>query len=393
MNKDYLMEKLSPKAETEVKNRRTKSEGFLFLRRDPEKDNATALRPPFVRDVEKILNSAYYNRLSDKTQVLSFYRNDDITRRALHVQLVSRIARTVGGALGLDLDLIEAISLGHDMGHTPFGHAGEEILDDLLFGSSGFRFNHNVQSVRVLDTVFRYNLTLETLDGILCHNGEMPSDVYRPRGIQGFVVFDREVGKCMRDSSHIKTLVPATKEGCLVRVCDMIAYLGKDRQDYERAGLGKQEDFPESELLAYNSQIINNLCVNIVENSLFADGIYLDKKHFDELKNIKKVNYDTIYKSEKVIKYYSDTIRPMMTRIFERCLDDLKRHDEDSVIYRHHIDFVNSRLRYAGGAKMYLTEPPELIVADYIASMSDSYFLELYSHLFGIRVNGYFDGI
>ena len=393
MNKNYLMEKLSPKAETEVKNRRTKSEGFLFLRRDPEKDNATALRPPFVRDVEKILNSAYYNRLSDKTQVLSFYRNDDITRRALHVQLVSRIARTVGGALGLDLDLIEAISLGHDMGHTPFGHAGEEILDDLLFGSSGFRFNHNVQSVRVLDTVFRYNLTLETLDGILCHNGEMPSDVYHPRGIQGFVVFDREVGKCMRDSSHIKTLVPATKEGCLVRVCDMIAYLGKDRQDYERAGLGKQEDFPESELLAYNSQIINNLCVNIVENSLFADGIYLDKKHFDELKNIKKVNYDTIYKSEKVIKYYSDTIRPMMTRIFERCLDDLKRHDEDSVIYRHHIDFVNSRLRYAGGAKMYLTEPPELIVADYIASMSDSYFLELYSHLFGIRVNGYFDGI
>ena len=130
-----------------------------------------------------------------------------------------------------------------------------------------------------------------------------------------------------------------------------------------------------------------------MENSLFADGIYLDKKHFDELKNIKKVNYDTIYKSEKVIKYYSDTIRPMMTRIFERCLDDLKRHDEDSVIYRHHIDFVNSRLRYAGGAKMYLTEPPELIVADYIASMSDSYFLELYSHLFGIRVNGYFDGI
>ena len=393
MNKKYLMEKLSPEAEAEVKRRRSEGGAFKYLRRDPERDGASALRPPFVRDVEKILNSAYYNRLSDKTQVLSFYRNDDITRRALHVQLVSRIARTVGGALGLDLDLIEAISLGHDMGHTPFGHAGEEILDDLLRDYSGYRFNHNVQSVRVLDTVFRYNLTLETLDGILCHNGEMPSDVYRSRGIRDFDYFDGEVEKCMRDSSHIKTLVPATKEGCLVRICDMIAYLGKDRQDYERAGLGTQDDFPESELLAYNSQIINNLCVNIVENSLVGDGIRLDKKHFDELKNIKKVNYDTIYKSEKVVKYYGDTIRPMMTRIFERCLDDLKKKNEQSVIYRHHISFIDGRLRFAGGAKSYLKEPPELIVADYIASMSDSYFLELYSHLFGIRVNGYFDAV
>ena len=393
MDKSYLMEKLSPRAEAEIKNRRKSGENFKYLRRDTLRDKQTALRPPFVRDVEKILNSAYYNRLSDKTQVLSFYRNDDITRRALHVQLVSRIARTVGGALGLDLDLIEAISLGHDMGHTPFGHAGEAILDDLLYGASGFRFNHNVQSVRVLDTVFRYNLTLETLDGILCHNGEMPSDAYLPRGIRDFGYFDDEVKKCMKDSAHIKTLVPATKEGCLVRVCDMIAYLGKDRQDYERAGLGTIEDFPENELLAYNSQIINNLCVNVVENSLFTDGICLDEKHFTEKKKKKKVNYDTIYKSEKVVKYYSDTIRPMMTRIFGRAIDDLKKKDENSVIYRHHIDFINNRLKTAGGAENYLKEPPELIVADYIASMSDSYFLELYSHLFGIRVNGYFDGV
>ena len=97
----------------------------------PKKDKANLHRPAFVREVEKILHCPYYNRYTDKTQVFSFYKNDDITRRSLHVQLVSRIARTIGKALSLNLELIEAIALGHDMGHTPFGHTGEKILDSL----------------------------------------------------------------------------------------------------------------------------------------------------------------------------------------------------------------------------------------------------------------------
>ena len=109
------------------------------------------------------------------------------------MQLVSRIARTVGSALSLDCNLIEAIALGHDIGHTPFGHAGEKILDELLRERIGLGFSHNVQSVRVLDKIFEYNLTLETLDGILCHNGEMPSDSYRPAGIKDFADFDMPV--------------------------------------------------------------------------------------------------------------------------------------------------------------------------------------------------------
>ena len=382
-------EKLSAEAVAKIESLRTRHGEFKYLRRNMQKDKATALRPPFVRDVEKILNSAYYNRLSDKTQVLSFYRNDDITRRALHVQLVSRIARTVGGALGLDPDLIEAIAVGHDIGHTPFGHAGEAILDKLLQESIGLRFNHNVQSVRVLDTVFNYNLTLETLDGILCHNGEFPSASYRPRGIKDFDYFDGEVKKCMSSSNHIKSLVPATKEGCLVRVCDMIAYLGKDRQDYEQAGLGTLGDFPDDEL--NNSQIINNFCVNIVENSLGSDGIYLDREHFELLKKLKDANYSTIYMTDKVRKYYDDTVEPMMRRIFYTLIDELKSGDRQSVVYRHHINFIDRKLAYADGAKDYLKQPSELIAADYIASMTDSYFLELYSHLFGIRIHGYFD--
>lgn len=386
------LERLSEAAEKAVKEiaEKKRKREFKYLRRDPSKDNATAIRPPFVRDVEKILNSAYYNRLSDKTQVLSFYRNDDITRRALHVQLVSRIARTVGAALGLDADLIEAIALGHDMGHTPFGHAGETILDELLFSESGVHFNHNVQSVRVLDTVFGYNLTLETLDGILCHNGEMPSDSYRPLGIKDFADFDERMSACMKDGAYIKTLVPATLEGCLVRVCDMIAYLGKDRQDYERAGLG-EETFESDELMASNSQIINNLCVNIVENSVGKDAILMDEKHFKSLKAAKDENYRAIYKIEAVVRHYDDTIRPMMSRMFERLVSDLKQKNESSFVYRHHIKFIDDRLSYRGGAKRYLEQPVGLIAADYISSMTDSYFLSLYKQLFGIRVHGYFD--
>ena len=110
------------------------------IRRNNARDKASILRTAFIRDIDKIMHCPYYNRYADKTQVFSFYKNDDITRRGLHVQLVSRIARTIGKALNLNLDLIEAIALGHDIGHTPFGHAGEEFLDELL-ASDNFTIN------------------------------------------------------------------------------------------------------------------------------------------------------------------------------------------------------------------------------------------------------------
>ena len=130
----------------------------MVIRRNMEHDNPNLWRPAFVRDIEKIIHLPYYNRYADKTQVFSFYSNDDITRRALHVQLVSRIARNIGAVLGLNLDLIEAISLGHDIGHTPFGHAGERFLSELLQNETGRFFNHNVQSVRVLENMFARNV-------------------------------------------------------------------------------------------------------------------------------------------------------------------------------------------------------------------------------------------
>lgn len=133
MSSDSNYEKLSDELQNKINTELFDGNGFkdnAIRRIDKEHDRATLWRPAFVRDVEKIMHSPYYNRYADKTQVFSFYKNDDISHRALHVQLVSRIARNIGRMLGLDLDLIEAVALGHDIGHTPFGHAGEKFLND-----------------------------------------------------------------------------------------------------------------------------------------------------------------------------------------------------------------------------------------------------------------------
>jgi dGTPase len=232
-----------------------------------QKDTANILRTPFIRDIDKIMHCPYYNRYSDKTQVFSFYKNDDITRRALHVQLVSRIARTIGRALNLNLDLIEAIALGHDIGHTPFGHAGERYLDEIYREHTGRRFSHNIHSVRVLDKIYPLNISLQTLSGIASHDGELELSEYRPRPLTSFDEFDRQIEACYTDKNEVKKLVPSTLEGCVMRISDIIAYLGKDRQDAARANMVTESDFTPTPIGYRNAEIINNLVVNIVENS------------------------------------------------------------------------------------------------------------------------------
>ncbi len=364
------------------------------VRRDPKHDRATFLRPPFLRDVDKILHCPYYNRYADKTQVFSFYKNDDISRRALHVQLVSRIARTIGRALGLNEDLIEAIALGHDIGHTPLGHAGEAILDDLYRAHTGRRFSHNIHSVRVLDGIFPYNITLETLSGIASHDGELELDEYRPAPLKDFAGFDALIEACYEDKANVRKLVPSTLEGCVVRISDIIAYLGKDRQDAERAERIAEDDFEGGVIGSINAELINNLIVNIVENSFGKPYIRMDDAHFDALKKAKADNYRLIYENEGARLKIDETVRPMMTELYERLLDDLIRGNTDSPIFTHHIAYVN-KAHYARKTPYETTEPNQLVV-DYIASMTDDYFVDLYAHLFpesgySIRYIGYFE--
>jgi len=353
------------------------------IRRNPQRDKASLWRPAYVRDVEKILHSAYYNRYSDKTQVFSFYRNDDLTRRALHVQLVSRSARTIGSALGLNQDLIEAIALGHDLGHTPFGHAGEKYLNELYSARTGRFFNHNVHSVRVLDSLFNYNLSLQTLDGILCHNGEFAAPRLCPAGVTNFADFDQLIERCYSQRQQTDNLVAATLEGCVVRICDMMAYVGKDRQDVERLrGQSELPDYEQFELGANNAIIINNLTVDIIENSYGSGCLRMSPEAFSGLEALKRENYALVYTNPE-LQRINELIRPMFSALYQRLLADVQTENRNSYIWRHHIRFVERlRGRYETEALYHETTAPDQIVVDYIASMTDDYFIDLFHFLF-----------
>ncbi|MBR4891323.1 MAG: HD domain-containing protein [Clostridia bacterium] len=362
------------------------------IRRNFGKDKPSVIRPAFARDIDKIMHCPYYNRYADKTQVFSFYKNDDLTRRSLHVQLVSRVARTIGKALNLNLDLIEAIALGHDIGHTPFGHAGEEFLDELLCAHTGRHFSHNIHSVRVLDKIFPYNISLQTLNGIAAHDGEMELCEYHPKPLESFEEFDKQIEACYIDKKNVRKLVPATLEGCVMRISDIIAYLGKDRQDAEKAKIIDTHNFDNGIIGTYNAEIIHNLITNIVENSYGKPYIKMDQEHFDALRKAKADNYSLIYKQETVGESY-DTIKPMMAEMYEKLLEDLIKGNKSSPIFTHHINYVNN-IHYTRETPYEETEPNQIVV-DYIASMTDDYFVDLYAHLFPdsdkkIMYKGYF---
>ena len=373
------------------------ADGSKAQRRNPAFDKESVWRPAYARDVDKIMHSPYYNRYTDKTQVFSFYKNDDITRRALHVQLVSRIARSIGSVLNLNLDLIEAIALGHDIGHTPFGHAGERYISEVYHANTGRFFNHNVHSVRVLDGIFPLNITLDTLDGIITHNGEFEMHEYRPSVMPDFDTFDKMVESCYVDEKNIEHIVPSTLEGCVVRVCDMIAYLGKDRQDAARAKLTPSDThLPDAGIGTINAEIINNLVVNIIEHSYGKPYIMLDSEHYLGLKEVKRVNYEKIYRTDSITRVLDDTVKPMMQRMYEKLLSDLRAGKTSSPIFKHHVDFVSGN-HYAAKSPYIETEHNQIVV-DYMASMTDDYCTELYEYLFPgsnvhLEYHGYFEDL
>ena len=354
----------------------------VVRREDFAHDRATLTRPAFVRDIEKILNLPAYNRYADKTQVFSFAENDEISRRGLHVQLVSRVARGIGSLLGLNCDLIEAIALGHDTGHTPFGHAGERFLSACYHARTGRTFNHNVHSVRVLDNLYRRNISLQTLDGVLCHNGEFAQQVLRLGETATFEQLDNLVEACTADESTIKTLRPSTLEGCVVRVADMIAYIGKDRQDALAMGvIDSLSPFDSEAIGVTNAKIINNLTVDIVNNSYGKPEIAMSEEVFRDLKLAKKQNYEVIYLKEGMVDDTENLVEEMFERLYERLAHDLARGDESSPVFKHHIAKLCAKSRSIS-VDGYLEEGADQIVVDYLSSMTDDCFLSLYRHLF-----------
>ena len=367
------------------------------IRRSPENKPDQIWRPAFAKDIDRIMYSPFYNRYTDKTQVFSLIKNDDITRRSLHVQLVSRIARTIGRALHLNLDLIEAIALGHDIGHTPFAHCGEVYLNELYNKHTGRYFNHNIHSARVLDQIFPLNLSLQTLSGIAGHNGEIELSEYWPQPLESFEQFEAELEKAYTIKGYANKIQPSTLEGNVVRISDIIAYLGKDRQDAAIMQMVAKSDFPSSDIGTVNSEIINNLVVNIIENSYGKPYIMLDESHFQALQSYKKDNYSMIYAMEPGRAILKRVVEPMMQEIYEQLLEDLRQGNLNSPIYRHHIDYVN-QTRYPREVPYGKTEEPNQIIVDYIASMTDDYLIDLHRYLFPdssyyVEYTGYFNDL
>lgn len=395
---ELLSEEISCKIQADRSTGTMPQVGFdnnnIIRRNMSPRDKASIWRPPFVHDIDKILHCPYYNRYTDKTQVFSLIKNDDISRRSLHVQLVSRIARTIGAALNLNLDLIEAIALGHDIGHPPFAHSGESFLNELYFRHTGRHFCHNVHSIRVLDKIFPFNISLQTLDGIACHNGEIELEEYHPVPLTSFEEFDEIMEHCYTDRAFANRILPSTLEGCVVRISDIIAYLGKDRQDAARVKLVDEESFSNEGIGSINAEIINNLVVNIIENSYGKPYIKMDTTHFNALKSAKKDNYAKIYENAATMTKLGMTVRPMMEEVYGQLLDDLKKENKRSPIYTQHIDYVN-RTHYPRQMPYEATDPNQLVV-DFIASMTDDYFIELHRYLFPdsmlrVEYKGYFD--
>ena len=314
---------------------------------------------------------------------LRCYRNDDITRRSSHVQLVSRIARIIGRALRLNLDLIEAISIGHDVGHTPFGHKGEEFLNLLYYENTGRYFNHNVHSVRVLQKITNCNLTFQTLDGILCHCGEKAFAKYEPASVQSFVEYNEIVEKCYNHSGYIKTLRPSTLEGCVVRISDMIAYLGKDRQDASKVKLKPQ--FQNNPFGASHPEIITAIVTDIVANSLEKPYLSMSNDVFEGISAILQENNGEIYQCKDVTGPYYEVIQPMMRMMYERFLVEVQSNCYDSLIYKHYLNssVVGNYYRHPIARYVQIDEhEPNDIVADFIASMTDDYFVDAFTFLY-----------
>jgi len=313
-----------------------------------------------------------YTRYIDKTQVYSFIENDHITHRVLHVQLVSKIARTIGKILNLNLDLIEAIALGHDIGHTPFGHTGERVLNDICIKENIGYFRHNAQSVRSLKDIEGVNITLQTLDGILAHNGEMLQSKYMPKE-KTKEQFLEELEKSFVEENFDIKIVPMTLEGCVVRICDIIAYIGRDIEDAIVVGSIKREDLPKeiTKVLGDNNSIIvDTIIKDIILNSYNKGYISFSTEIYEALMNLKKWNYKNIYNSKEATKN-EDIIKKYFYKLFDRYLSYLDSNNkEESESKKKLYKYINDR------SKEYIENTSkQRMVIDYMAGQTDSYFL------------------
>ena len=337
-----------------------------------DEEDRIDIRTNFYHDIDRIIYSLSFLRYQNKTQVFAFKKNDHISHRMIHVQFVSKIARTIGRSLNLNEDLIEAISLGHDIGHTPLGHAGEAMLNKISRAYTKEYFAHNIQSVRNLMYIENngngLNLSLQVLDGILFHNGEILNPIYKPTP-KTKEEFLNIYNNAYKDLAKSKKYSAMTLEGCVVRISDIIAYVGRDIEDAIRLGVIKKEDIPKEitdVLGTTNREIVNKIVVDIIQESMDKPYIKLSDRIYSALLKLKKFNTDNIYLKSMSLKDYA-YYEKGMKNLFKTYLKDIKEDNKESIIYKI---FINTQSnKYLDNTK------PERIVIDFIAGMTDDLFI------------------
>jgi dGTPase len=343
------------------------------VRRRPDPTATQDHRQQFAIDTDRILHSLAYTRYIDKTQVFYLIKDDHVSHRVLHVQLVSRIARTIGRHLGLNADLIEAVALGHDLGHPPFGHDGEALLSRLCQAHGIGHFVHEAASVHFLERVERkgrgLNLSLQVLDGILTHNGEADMSSLSRAPARSFPEFDRLFAE--KVLSPELDLLPMTFEGCVVRLADTISYVGRDIEDAIRLNLIQRSELPRTStrlLGETNGQIVYRLVSDLIHNSYESSAVGFSPEVAEALGALKDFNREHIYYNPRV-KTQGPKIERLFDLLFEGLLQDLQNGREDSPICSEFLK--NMAPEYLAGHS-----PPQ-IVRDFIAGMTDEYFLRL----------------
>lgn len=336
------------------------------------------VRTVFERDMGRILYSLPFRRLRHKTQVFFDPQNDHVCTRMEHVLYVSYLAETVGRALRLNTDLIRAIALGHDLGHAPFGHAGEETLDRLLKKSDpNLTFCHEQHGLRVVDLLSEHrgrrglNLTFEVRDGIASHCGER-YDEFALSPLRNKKEEDLVPGSLRHDP-------PATLEGCVVRFTDRIAYVGRDIEDATRSGLFFFDELPAEitrALGANNSEMVDTLVKDVIRNSLGRDGIAVSEEVGQALKKLIEINYDRIYLAPRVMRYEAQ-VGNTLEGLFDYYLDLAVRDDDDGSQPSRTFAEYRSRHPEPGA-------PPARVVADYIAGMTDPFASRMFKMIYGV---------
>ncbi|NMA17204.1 MAG: HD domain-containing protein [Clostridiaceae bacterium] len=339
------------------------------------------VRTVYERDVGRILYSMPFRRLRHKTQVFFNPQNDHICTRMEHVLYVSYLAETIGSSLGLNTTLIRAIALGHDLGHPPFGHTGESVLNRLIrekCRECDIGFQHELHSLRVIDVLsehrdgFGLNLTFEVRDGIASHCGE--------KWGERRLVPCRNKGTDDLMRSALEHIMPATLEGCVVRICDRIAYAGRDVEDASRSGLLTFSDLPRDIVTALghnNQEITNTLVRDVIRESDGRDCIVMSDEAAEALRALIEISVQRIYKAPKAQRY-GRQVSNVLEGLFEYYIDLATSGDRDDTNAAAKA-FFNYQGRHPEK-----NAAPVTVVTDYIAGMTDSYANRMFAAIYSV---------